>query len=237
MKILLVSSGPSVTRQVTAALPVDADVLEVRTPQRGLAVLDEGEHTFDVIVGDADTHPAGGFFLTREVKARLSEGRAMPPVVVLIARPQDQYLARWAQADAWVVKPIDPFDSAEVVRALARGDQVPALPGVGVLGHPPQLGPGGGVAADRTLVGETRRELQAPRSNILQREHDPGAPEARDALEEPGSAEEVTSAPQPGASVRRRHSAPLSRPPSKELHDDAAPSEQEQRGKAEAQDE
>ena len=51
MKILLVSSGPSLTKQVTAALPTDADVLEVRTPQRALAVLDEGEHTFDVILG------------------------------------------------------------------------------------------------------------------------------------------------------------------------------------------
>lgn len=150
MRILLVSSGPSLTRQVTTALPTDADVLEVRTPERALAVLDEGEHTFDVIVGDADTHPTGGFVLVRDVKARVTDGAELPPVVLLIARPQDEYLCRWAQADAWVVKPVDPFDLAEVLAAFADGAEVPALPGVGVLGHPPRLGPGGGVAADRT---------------------------------------------------------------------------------------
>jgi CheY-like chemotaxis protein len=168
VKILLVSSGPSLTRQVSAALPVDAEVVEVRTPQRGLAVIDEGEHTFDVIVGDADTHPTGGFFLAREVVARKTDGMDLPPVVLLIARPQDEYLSRWAQADAWVVKPIDPFDLAEVLQAFADGTDVPALPGVDVLGHPPRLGPGGGVNADRTLLGGTRtsrRELEPSRGD------------------------------------------------------------------------
>lgn len=163
MKILLVSGGPSLTRQVTSALPADADVLEVRTPKRGLAVIDEGEHTFDVVLGDADTHPAGGFYLTREIRARQTAGQQVAPVVLLIARPQDQYLCRWVQADAWVVKPVDPFDLAEVLEAVVRGDDVPALPGVGALGHAPQLGPGGGVNADRTTLGGTRGEIPAHR--------------------------------------------------------------------------
>jgi DNA-binding response OmpR family regulator len=163
VKILLVSGGPSLTLQVTTALPADAEVLEVRTPQRGLAVLDEGDHAFDVILGDADTHPTGGFYLTREVRARQTDGRSVPPVVLMIARPQDQYLCRWAQADAWIVKPVDPFDLADVLAAVANGDEVPALPGVGVLGHAPLLGPGGGVTADRTTLGGTRAELPAHR--------------------------------------------------------------------------
>ena len=177
VKILLVSGGPSLTRQVTAALPMDAEVLEVRTPQRALAVLDERNQTFDMIIADGDTHPTGGFSLTRDVKARVTDGRDMPVVMLLIARPQDQYLARWAQADTWIVKPIDPFDLAEVIQALLRGDDVPALPGVGALGHPARLGPGGGVAADQTLTGVTRRELPAPRSDIL--EPEPGSGEGR----------------------------------------------------------
>jgi DNA-binding response OmpR family regulator len=160
VKILLVSSGPSLTRQVTSALPADADVFEVRTPQRGLAVLDEGEHTFDVILGDADTHPTGGFHLTREIRARQTDGADLPPVVLLIARPQDEYLATWAQADAWVLKPVDAFDLAEVLEALSVGRPVPALPGVTTLGHAPRLGPGGGTNADRTLVGVARPALE-----------------------------------------------------------------------------
>jgi CheY-like chemotaxis protein len=173
VKILLVSSGPALTRHVTAALPADADVLEVRTPQRGLAVLDEGEHSFDVILGDADTHPTGGFHLVRELRARQTDGADVPPIVLLIARPQDQYLARWAQADAWIVKPVDPFDLAEVLEALGAGNPVPALPGVGTLGHAPQLGPGGGTSADRALVGATPPEL-SPAPAALEHSGDRG---------------------------------------------------------------
>lgn len=164
VNILLISGGPSLTRQVTSALPEDANVLEVRTPQRGLAVFDAGEPAFDVVLADADTHPTGGFYLVRELRARQTDGRQVPPIVLLIARPQDEYLSRWAQADAWIVKPIDPFDLAEVLAAVGAGEPVPALPGVGVLGHAPQLGPGGGVSADRTLVGGTRGALPAHRS-------------------------------------------------------------------------
>jgi CheY-like chemotaxis protein len=161
VKILLVSSGPSLTRQVTSALPLGADVTEVRTPQRGLALLDEGEHTFDVILGDADTHPTGGFHLVREIRARQTDGRQVPPVVLMIARPQDDYLAKWAQVDAWILKPIDPFDLAEVLEALGAGRPVPALPGVWTLGHAPRLGPGGGTSADRmTVGGGARPELE-----------------------------------------------------------------------------
>jgi DNA-binding response OmpR family regulator len=163
VKILLVSGGKSLTRQVTSALPEDAEVVEVRTPQRGLAVLDSGEQTFDVVLGDADTHPTGGFYLVREIRARQTDGADLPPVVLLIARPQDEYLCRWVQAEAWVVKPVDPFDLAEVLAALVDGDDVPALPGVGRLGHAPRLGPGGGVNADRTTLGGSRGEIPAHR--------------------------------------------------------------------------
>ncbi len=162
MNILLVSGGPSLTRQVTTALPADADVLEVRTPQRGLAVLDDGDHTFDVILADADTHPTGGFYLVREVKARVTDGHDLAPVILMISRPQDEYLCRWAQADAWIVKPVDPFDLAELLGALASGSSVPALPGVGTLGHAARLGPGGGVNADRTLLGGGRVTALTP---------------------------------------------------------------------------
>lgn len=152
MKVLLVSGGPVMTAQVTTGLRSDADVTEVRTPQRGLAVIDEADTPFDIILGDADTHPTGGFYLAREVKARVAAGEEMPPVVLLIARPQDEYLSRWSEADAWLLKPVDPFDLAEVIEALVDGRPVPALPGVGALGRVERLGPGSDtVAADSGL--------------------------------------------------------------------------------------
>lgn len=132
MRILLVSGHPSVSQQVrTAVLGLDGvDVTEVATPHRALALLDAGD-AFDVVVGDNDTAPEGGLSLCREVKARGQMRRAVPPVVLLLARPQDRWLARWAQADAHVLKPADPFDLLEVLHAVVAGQDPPALPGVG----------------------------------------------------------------------------------------------------------
>jgi CheY-like chemotaxis protein len=130
--MLLVSGDPGVSAQVTTALAgrTDLDVTTVATPQRALQQLDD-EGPFDIVVGDNDTHPTGGYYLAREVAARRQMGREVPPVVLLLARQQDTWLSDWAQADAWVLKPVDPFDLAEVVDALVDGGPVPALPGVG----------------------------------------------------------------------------------------------------------
>ena len=132
LRMLLVSATPQVTEQVTTGLAgrTDLDVTQVATPQRALQQLDD-EGPFDVVVGDNDTHPTGGFYLAREVAARRAVGRAVPPVVLLIARSQDAWLSDWAQADAWVQKPVDPFDLAETIDALVAGREVPELPGVG----------------------------------------------------------------------------------------------------------
>jgi CheY-like chemotaxis protein len=132
VRVLLVTTNPRVATSVTTAVigDADADVMEVRTPQRGVALIDAGEQ-FDVVVGDADTAPSGGFFLAREIKARVQMGRDMPPVVLLLAREQDIFLSNWSQADAYVLKPVDPFDLREVLAVVIAGDPLPALPGVG----------------------------------------------------------------------------------------------------------
>lgn len=132
VRILLVCENPKITMSVTSAFlgEADAEVMEVRTPQRAVALLDEG-HRFDVVIGDADTAPSGGFFLAREIKARGQMGREMPPVVLLLGREQDVFLSNWSQADAYVLKPVDPFDLREVCSAVAGGETLPRLPGVG----------------------------------------------------------------------------------------------------------
>lgn len=132
MRTLLVSTNPRISTEVTTALlgEPDVDVLEVSTPQRALQQLDE-EGGFDLVIADADTAPTGGFALAREMKARVQMGRDMPPIVLLIAREADTFLAKWSRADAYIRKPVDPFNLAEVVRAVRDGVPVPALPHVG----------------------------------------------------------------------------------------------------------
>lgn len=132
MKVLLVSNSARLNSQVRSALVgrSEVDFLEVATPQRALQQIDD-EGPFDVVVADNDTHPTGGLFLAREIKARGQMGRAMPSIILLLAREQDIWLSNWSQADAYILKPVDPFDFAEVLDAVLAGEDVPALPRVG----------------------------------------------------------------------------------------------------------
>ena len=41
-------------------------------------------------------------------------------VVVALARREDEWLARWSGADAWFVKPVDPFALTDTVVSLLR---------------------------------------------------------------------------------------------------------------------
>lgn len=130
MKVLFVSGHPQVSSQIRTSLSDDIDVVEVRTPQRALALVDEGG-AFDLVIADADIAPTGGFALCRELRGREAMGTPVPPMIVLLARTQDVWLADWSQADAWILKPVDPFDFAELVAAVAGGASVPILPGMG----------------------------------------------------------------------------------------------------------
>lgn len=163
MKILLVADHSSVAAQVKTAVDGwdNSSVFHVSQPRRALALLDEGE-TYDIVVADNDTHPTGGFALCREVKARGQMGREMPPVVLLLARSQDRWLSNWAQADAYVQKPADPFDLREALVAVVAGEPVPALPGIGGEPKPSLLDPRPEAELAQTTGAAGRSDEGAP---------------------------------------------------------------------------
>lgn len=132
MRILFVWSRPEVASQVKTAFMdrPGVEFVDVATPQRAIALLEDDER-FDLVIGDNDTAPTGGYYLAREIRARGRMELHAPPVVLLLARAQDIWLANWSQADAYVLKPVDPFDLAEAVDAVVEGRPLPALPGIG----------------------------------------------------------------------------------------------------------
>ena len=86
----------------------------------------EGTPPFDARVLDAETKTLGGLGVAPEIYTELD---ARPPVVLLTARPQDDWLAAWAKAEAVVPRPLDPLALQEgVARALTArpGTVVPA---------------------------------------------------------------------------------------------------------------
>ncbi|MEO9140067.1 MAG: hypothetical protein ABI345_13495 [Jatrophihabitans sp.] len=80
-----------------------------------LRELDAGD--IDVAILDGEAQPTGGMGLARQFKNELED---CPPIVVLIARRQDGWLASWSLADAVINTPIDPVESAEVVAEQLR---------------------------------------------------------------------------------------------------------------------
>lgn len=163
MHVLLVTSSRGVTHQVTTAL-LDEDQVtytEVWSAARALALLDEG-NAYDIVIADNDTTPSGGFYLAREMKARVRMGREMPPILLLVAREQDDYLARWAEADAWVLKPVDAFDLAEAIEALVDRRPMPRLPGVKTFAEQGAIHGPGQAGALPTVTDAQVAEVERP---------------------------------------------------------------------------
>jgi DNA-binding response OmpR family regulator len=70
-----------------------------------------------VIVADEIASRAGAFALAMELREGSTQ-RYDGIIVILLERTQDAWLARWSGADAWFVKPVDPFALAERVLEL-----------------------------------------------------------------------------------------------------------------------
>ena len=71
----------------------------------------------DVAILDGEAQPTGGMGLARQFKFELDD---CPPIIVLIARPQDGWLASWSLADAVIHTPIEPLESAAAVAEQLR---------------------------------------------------------------------------------------------------------------------
>lgn len=96
------------------------EYVEVATEPMVIEHMDTG--TFDLAILDGEAVPAGGLGIAKQLKDEIFQ---CPPLLVLIGRPQDAWLATWSRADAAVPHPLDPLQLAEVVIDLLR-DRVPA---------------------------------------------------------------------------------------------------------------
>ena len=70
----------------------------------------------DVVVADEIASRAGAFAVVKDLKGAIEPFPGV--VVVVLARRQDEWLAKWSGADAWFVKPVDPFALADTVSSL-----------------------------------------------------------------------------------------------------------------------
>lgn len=72
---------------------------------------------FDLLVLDGEAGKVGGLGLCRQLK---DEVFRCPPVLALLGRREDMWLASWSDADAVVTRPLDPLELQETVARLLR---------------------------------------------------------------------------------------------------------------------
>jgi len=122
LRILVYSDDRTMRDRVSMALgvrpvldlpPVQID--ECATVPFLLSALDAGG--VDLAILDGEAVPAGGIGLCRQIK---DEVFGAPPILVLIGRVQDAWLATWARADETVIHPANPMELTDKVVSLLR---------------------------------------------------------------------------------------------------------------------
>jgi DNA-binding response OmpR family regulator len=93
----------------------EAEVTDVATEAMLWRVLDAGQA--DVMILDGEAQPAGGMGVCRQAKDEIHN---CPPVLLIIGRADDGWLATWSRADAVISHPIDPIELARALAGLMR---------------------------------------------------------------------------------------------------------------------
>ena len=91
----------------------------------------------DAIVADEIASRAGAFSLARDLRGAVEPYGG--PIVIVLERKHDAWLARWSGADAWLVQPVDPFELADRLVELIQAHRArPAEPSRGHPGEQPR---------------------------------------------------------------------------------------------------
>jgi CheY-like chemotaxis protein len=127
VKVLLVSPDPRsrelmalVVASIERRLATRLEFVEASNGERGLTLARRERP--DVIVADEIASRAGAFALARDLRGATDPYPGV--IMILLERKHDMWLARWSGADAWFVKPVDPFDVADqLVELVTRTDE------------------------------------------------------------------------------------------------------------------
>ena len=122
-KVIVASDAPWVRDQVKASLCSPGfEVVEVARGQDVRRGVDELEP--DLVVVDLQIGNMGGMAVSIDLRLEESADR-LPhvPVLLLLDREADKFLARSAQADAILVKPFDPGTLRRVVKRLIAAEE------------------------------------------------------------------------------------------------------------------
>lgn len=100
-------------------LGVSLEFIEAGDGERGIKAA--WRERPDVVVADEIASRAGAFALAKDLRG--AEEPFAGAIVILLDRKHDAWLAKWSGADAWFVKPFDPFELADRVLELVSSKE------------------------------------------------------------------------------------------------------------------
>lgn len=122
-RVLLYSDDRTVREQVRLTLGKrlapdlpELEIFEVATQPVVLQAMDAGG--IDLVILDGEAVPSGGMGLCHQLKNEIED---CPPVLLLVARVADAWLATWSGADAVSSYPVDPVRLPASAADLLRG--------------------------------------------------------------------------------------------------------------------
>jgi DNA-binding response OmpR family regulator len=119
--VLVATDADWVAEEVAAAVgDEETTVLQVRAGREVLAAVHE--HDPELVVLDLQIGNMGGMATCLEL--RLEEGAKrldLGPILLLLDRSADVFLARRCEVEGWLIKPLDAFRLQRATRALLEG--------------------------------------------------------------------------------------------------------------------
>ncbi|MGO1510991.1 MAG: hypothetical protein ACTHXO_10615 [Actinomycetaceae bacterium] len=104
----------SVGRRPARDLPL-VDLVETATADAVVERVEAGGVA--ALVLDSEAQKEGGMAIARRLKTSVYR---CPPILLMIARPQDRWLATWSESDAVASYPVDPRELQEALSGLLR---------------------------------------------------------------------------------------------------------------------
>ena len=119
--VLLYSDDPRVRDRMRLAIgtrpaaDLSVEFVDASRYDECLRLIDT--YTIDLVVLDGEATPAGGIGIARQLRDEVTD---CPPILLIIARAADRWLAAYAQVDVTLTHPLDPVATGESVAALLR---------------------------------------------------------------------------------------------------------------------
>ena len=122
LRILVYSDDATVREQVRQALgkrihPELPELTYVDVATGPMVIRQVETDDIDLAILDGEATPTGGMGIAKQLKDEIDD---CPPIVVLVGRRDDAWLAKWSRAEAAVSLPVDPIQLADAVVRVLR---------------------------------------------------------------------------------------------------------------------